>query len=533
MEEGRLTPVTPVDRKVTYHDPCFLGRHNKVYTPPREILDSVQGLSTQEMHRCKDRGFCCGAGGARMWMEEKIGKRINVERTEEALELDPDVISTACPFCITMLSDALTTQEAERRGRRARRGPRRQPDPAALDDAGRRRRPGRRVGSGRRHEGRPTRSARVPRRRSTAPERTCGSDGARPHPGARAVVVRGDGGSLPRNDPGAARRAGGGRSSGDPHRSPGPPPTPRAGAGDWLLIGVAIVLTGLNLRTAVTSVGPVLQEIQDGLGISSGLAGLVTTMPVLCFAAIGFAGPPLSARFRDSHVLSAARCWPWRPAWWSAPSPRPSGCSSLGTVLAMVGGALGNVLLPSLVKRYFPHRTGLLVGAYSTAMAVGRGRGGRRPRRRSPPRSGDDGWRWALGIWAVLRPAGGAARGSPSAPARAPPGGTHVAVRLRDLVHSRMALGADGLLRRPGPGGLRHHRLVGPVPAGRRPDRRGRRAAARPEPGGRHPAQRPRARRSPSGRALQRPLLPGLHGLLRRSAGSGSGPPREPRRGCG
>jgi Fe-S oxidoreductase len=111
IEEGRLTPVTPIDRKVTYHDPCFLGRHNKVYTPPREILDSVQGLSTQEMHRCKDRGFCCGAGGARMWMEEKIGKRINAERTEEALELDPDVISTACPFCITMLSDALNTKK--------------------------------------------------------------------------------------------------------------------------------------------------------------------------------------------------------------------------------------------------------------------------------------------------------------------------------------------------------------------------------------------------------------------------------------
>jgi Fe-S oxidoreductase len=111
VEEGRLTPVTPIDRKVTYHDPCFLGRHNKVYTPPREILDSVQGLRTQEMHRCKDRGFCCGAGGARMWMEEKIGKRINVERTEEALDLDPDVISTACPFCITMLSDALTSKK--------------------------------------------------------------------------------------------------------------------------------------------------------------------------------------------------------------------------------------------------------------------------------------------------------------------------------------------------------------------------------------------------------------------------------------
>ncbi|MGY1808543.1 (Fe-S)-binding protein [Blastococcus sp. SYSU D00669] len=111
VEEGRLTPVTPVDRKITYHDPCFLGRHNKVYTPPREILGSVEGLTTQEMHRCKDRGFCCGAGGARMWMEEKIGKRINVERTEEALALDPDVISTACPFCITMLSDAVNSKQ--------------------------------------------------------------------------------------------------------------------------------------------------------------------------------------------------------------------------------------------------------------------------------------------------------------------------------------------------------------------------------------------------------------------------------------
>jgi Fe-S oxidoreductase len=65
------------------------------------------------MHRCKERGFCCGAGGARFWMEEKIGKRINVERTEEALGLDPDLISTACPFCMVMLSDAVTQKVAE------------------------------------------------------------------------------------------------------------------------------------------------------------------------------------------------------------------------------------------------------------------------------------------------------------------------------------------------------------------------------------------------------------------------------------
>jgi Fe-S oxidoreductase len=110
VEEGHLVPVTPVDSSVTYHDPCYLGRHNRVYTPPREILSAIQGLTTTEMPRCKERGFCCGAGGARMWMEEKIGKRINVERTEEALDTDADIISTACPYCITMLSDAVTAK---------------------------------------------------------------------------------------------------------------------------------------------------------------------------------------------------------------------------------------------------------------------------------------------------------------------------------------------------------------------------------------------------------------------------------------
>jgi Fe-S oxidoreductase len=112
VAEGRLVPVEPVDKSVTYHDPCYLGRHNKVYTPPREVLGAIKGLTSQEMHRCKDRGFCCGAGGARFWMEEKIGKRINNERTDEAIGLDPDVIGTACPFCMVMLSDAV----AEKKG---------------------------------------------------------------------------------------------------------------------------------------------------------------------------------------------------------------------------------------------------------------------------------------------------------------------------------------------------------------------------------------------------------------------------------
>jgi MFS transporter, CP family, cyanate transporter len=203
------------------------------------------------------------------------------------------------------------------------------------------------------------------------------------------------------------------------------------------LIGVAIVLTGLNLRTAVTSIGPVLQEIQQGLGISSGLAGVVTTMPVICFAAIGFAGPALSARFRDSHVLSSALVAmsvglvvrAAAPAFW---------LFLVGTVLAMVGGALGNVLLPSLVKRHFPSRTGLLVGAYSMAMAVGATVAAVST---APIAAalGQDGWRWALGVWALAA----LLAALPWLAVRARTGvgrATHTTVRLRDLRHSRMAL---------------------------------------------------------------------------------------------
>jgi Fe-S oxidoreductase len=111
VEAGKLKPVTSVEEKITYHDPCFLGRHNKVYTPPREIIDAVPGTQAEEMHRCKSRGFCCGAGGARMWMEERIGKRINTERIDEALALNPDTVSTACPYCLVMLGDAVAAKK--------------------------------------------------------------------------------------------------------------------------------------------------------------------------------------------------------------------------------------------------------------------------------------------------------------------------------------------------------------------------------------------------------------------------------------
>ncbi|MFE6824968.1 heterodisulfide reductase-related iron-sulfur binding cluster [Streptomyces sp. NPDC057690] len=113
IDEGKLLPVTPVDGLITYHDPCYLGRHNKIYTPPREIMSAVPGLRQQEMHRHKERGFCCGAGGARMWMEERIGKRINNERVDEALSLNPDIVSTACPFCLVMLTDSVNGKKNE------------------------------------------------------------------------------------------------------------------------------------------------------------------------------------------------------------------------------------------------------------------------------------------------------------------------------------------------------------------------------------------------------------------------------------
>ncbi|MGH7732575.1 MAG: (Fe-S)-binding protein, partial [Gemmatimonadales bacterium] len=112
VTDGKLKPTERVEEKLTYHDPCFLGRHNRVFTPPREILAAVPGVQATEMHRCKERGFCCGAGGARMWMEERIGKRINTERIEEALALSPDTISTSCPYCLVMLGDAVSAKKS-------------------------------------------------------------------------------------------------------------------------------------------------------------------------------------------------------------------------------------------------------------------------------------------------------------------------------------------------------------------------------------------------------------------------------------
>jgi Fe-S oxidoreductase len=108
VRDGRLIPISRPEQKVTYHDPCYLGRHNEVYEPPRELVSAVPGARLVEMPRHAQRSFCCGAGGARMWMEERIGTRVNSARAEEALATGADAIATGCPFCKVMLTDGVS-----------------------------------------------------------------------------------------------------------------------------------------------------------------------------------------------------------------------------------------------------------------------------------------------------------------------------------------------------------------------------------------------------------------------------------------
>lgn len=110
---GKLKPQKEIKERLTYHDSCYLGRYNGVYDPPREILKSIPGLQLVEMDRSRENGMCCGAGGGLMWTEETTGNRINVARTEQAMQVQPSMISSACPYCLTMLSDGTKAKEVE------------------------------------------------------------------------------------------------------------------------------------------------------------------------------------------------------------------------------------------------------------------------------------------------------------------------------------------------------------------------------------------------------------------------------------
>jgi Fe-S oxidoreductase len=112
---GRLRVSVPArEDGYAYHDPCYLGRYNEVYEPPRQVLRHVEGGFT-ELPRCRDRGFCCGAGGARAFMEEKRGTRISHNRLEEALATGTRGVAVACPFCVTMFEDGIRALGAEER----------------------------------------------------------------------------------------------------------------------------------------------------------------------------------------------------------------------------------------------------------------------------------------------------------------------------------------------------------------------------------------------------------------------------------
>ncbi|MFM1651162.1 (Fe-S)-binding protein [Brevibacillus sp. B_LB10_24] len=113
LKEGRLSPAKEVKERITYHDSCYLGRYNEIYDKPRQILAAIPGVEIVEMKRSGCDSMCCGAGGGMMWMEETEGTRVNVARTEQALEVEPTQIASACPYCLTMMNDGIKMKEKE------------------------------------------------------------------------------------------------------------------------------------------------------------------------------------------------------------------------------------------------------------------------------------------------------------------------------------------------------------------------------------------------------------------------------------
>ncbi|UCD96986.1 MAG: (Fe-S)-binding protein, partial [Candidatus Bathyarchaeota archaeon] len=116
LQKGRMELTKPISKKTTYHDPCFLGKRNGIYDAPREILTSIPELELVEMKRARENSFCCGGGAGRVWTEDsEPEKRPSVNRVQEALEADAEIIATACPFCVSTLEDAVKVLDAENR----------------------------------------------------------------------------------------------------------------------------------------------------------------------------------------------------------------------------------------------------------------------------------------------------------------------------------------------------------------------------------------------------------------------------------
>jgi Fe-S oxidoreductase len=112
IKKQKIKPVSAFkELRITYQDPCYLGRYNDIYDSPRNLITTIPGLSLSEMENNRDLSFCCGGGGGRMWLEEKTGQRINEMRLQHAIASKSQIVATACPFCLQMFEDAVRSRE--------------------------------------------------------------------------------------------------------------------------------------------------------------------------------------------------------------------------------------------------------------------------------------------------------------------------------------------------------------------------------------------------------------------------------------